>query len=1803
MDVSFCKTSIQRKIYKCIINNTCYIFVGNDSLINGLIRGIKKNISDGEEDLLKNITEEVKERYTGDHIKNKDKFIKKELLLESDYQLHFIQNDLLRDDDSIEIILNKIAIYCSGEEINYSYIYAWYYNLQDDKRPLGFNYLDETINYSSMDDIIYQKKSFCELIDENFIIENEKKNVSYEKTLLKLLNTCEIKDNTIYFITLKQFLESIEEGWTGEIQAEEKEIEECGELKSFVNGGIRKFWPYVNLLNVFNYPELHKKRIKDFKKLKELLNYYYLGIRTIETNFLKNKIDCSGFSIDILKIVSENDKINNINLQKIFCDFSLTDYSYKTYNIQYSFMKLILSPYTESFYKVNTDCLTIYNGNIKKKQLEKWIKGDIRVNTYGYTYLQSQNSLLLKIYDKDIDKYITLIINENGNVECVINEEDINELQMDQLMFHCKQTIDYFINKSKSYSYTRSDIQTDIFMKEYYLQNINFMDCQINFTKEFFQDKQSKLAKHWDRELKNFIENFPMYTRLKLEEITNLPMIKSRYKRINNYGDISDIHSLITTYLNPHGPNLTDDDVIHKIIEIFGITEEKAIFEFNACKETMSIKKEQGKKTFTKVPIEPGCEIEIYEDNQNINIHFKDVKSLDEFKRINLFIKTMMNMYHNYLNNDKYSDLFTNVNKTNLNYDELSFTSEQSSSSSDSGSLLVSDSEDDDSGSDVGFGGGGGRIVKSYYLNRLKEYDRELFDFKSNVSQKSGQEYGYAKYCTESPSLGSRQPIAISKKELERINKSEEEGSGRKSYSNIKTVEGREDIHPDGGPVYICPLYWDIDKNLSIRPDYIKQKDIKTIDPKHGKKKVVETVLKRQGVNWKKGAEDFDDVDYIITDIKDRSKRLHPEGYGLPCCFSSNKTMKKIVHKDDKISEDPEEREKKLKILEKAVIKKGDSISTQTPAEPGEYSHIHQKLKIFFGQSKLHFKKEETNLLFNYKNYEPNLNNIHASGFLKLGVPHTNDGNIFSDSSFLESYVRCINIDNTCKMKEKTFLNVNEFIDILYDYFQKNNKELFKQCNDIIHSFKKNIVDLSYDEMINNTYENFFKWLKSDENRDETYLIPLLKKYFPEYLKKPPTIVIFYNDEKQDEILMNIHSNYNETDNKYIFLYRSTIKKNGMNIYYYEPLFYRKYSNRLEKHIEISMFPIVDEDGITTRLNHIIDYIKSVNYTYFSLIQIFVNVLDKVKDSIQTFYVDNQSNITYIITKNQYILPIPPQPIPNEIIRDTSGNVIHYKIIYKLPTSMKTLQENEIYIKKLNENIKKLILFNSKKLKTQTIPSLKIQENIKNISTILDELYNKPVFEKDKVSHSLRLKKTYFDLFGNKQQLLKHNMNIQHFGNLLEIYKQLDYFLIKNVIVNDTNILNIILKNDSYIPIKKEPYKRQYSIQHGSEDLELIDRNVYKEVNDLRCQYKDYQKRKNKLFSDVYNYLISMVLNDTDICDIISEIKNGIKINEDKRKDFELIITPMIQEIYKKESYLQKEIKILKKYETYIEEHLLWRFIDYLLIYEYDQLYTIINDKINITDFKKSVIGFLNTIYFTYYDYLNSGILHELFIRKSQYITTEKITNKKEEYQKKMILYKLDSIPYFIPKMFGNKSLVVYNLYEKNNEFITLLNAINENKEIFIKEEFIHEILIKNIEQMDETKCKDIYNQYRLKKYKHKQMIIDDILSVNYCLQIPDLKYLCEYFKICILLISQKYNTKKNNEVFFYSYEGWENDISSSVNIISFHHTFINKEYILSNIIKEGKYMISFIKLYENSNFKRVIDNIVDIDIDEYIYG
>ena len=69
--------------------------------------------------------------------------------------------------------------------------------------------------------------------------------------------------------------------------------------------------------------------------------------------------------------------------------------------------------------------------------------------------------------------------------------------------------------------------------------------------------------------------------------------------------------------------------------------------------------------------------------------------------------------------------------------------------------------------------------------------------------------------------IDDRQPVAVTDEELERINNSYDEGSGRKSYSTAEFCSTSfKKIK------YICPKYWDISRSLSIRPDAVNKRQI-----------------------------------------------------------------------------------------------------------------------------------------------------------------------------------------------------------------------------------------------------------------------------------------------------------------------------------------------------------------------------------------------------------------------------------------------------------------------------------------------------------------------------------------------------------------------------------------------------------------------------------------------------------------------------------------------------------------------------------------------------------------------------------------------------------------------------------------------------------------------------------------------------------------------------------------------------------------------------------------------------------------
>ena len=90
----------------------------------------------------------------------------------------------------------------------------------------------------------------------------------------------------------------------------------------------------------------------------------------------------------------------------------------------------------------------------------------------------------------------------------------------------------------------------------------------------------------------------------------------------------------------------------------------------------------------------------------------------------------------------------------------------------------------------------GGYNVKGYYLNRLKKYDNEMFKNYSNIPRKN-------QYAVKCGATIGRQPVALTKSDLDRYNQSGE-GEGV-SFSEAVNIPGR-----DPNIYYICPKYWDI---------------------------------------------------------------------------------------------------------------------------------------------------------------------------------------------------------------------------------------------------------------------------------------------------------------------------------------------------------------------------------------------------------------------------------------------------------------------------------------------------------------------------------------------------------------------------------------------------------------------------------------------------------------------------------------------------------------------------------------------------------------------------------------------------------------------------------------------------------------------------------------------------------------------------------------------------------------------------------------------------------------------------------
>jgi hypothetical protein len=158
-----------------------------------------------------------------------------------------------------------------------------------------------------------------------------------------------------------------------------------------------------------------------------------------------------------------------------------------------------------------------------------------------------------------------------------------------------------------------------------------------------------------------------------------------------------------------------------------------------------------------------------------------------------------------------------------------------------------------------------GLQLRNYFQNRIESREPKLI-----LKQKQGNFDVYSRTC---PSNERRQPVIITKKEMERIQEEYPEYKESKNFIEYGT-------DPDNKYTYICPKYWNMKTNKPISEDEMKSKRLeKHIIPRNEKTIPANAYI------------------YEFTNDKGEHSAYpnfmadkHPDGYCLPCCFKNYDT-------------------------------------------------------------------------------------------------------------------------------------------------------------------------------------------------------------------------------------------------------------------------------------------------------------------------------------------------------------------------------------------------------------------------------------------------------------------------------------------------------------------------------------------------------------------------------------------------------------------------------------------------------------------------------------------------------------------------------------------------------------------------------------------------------------------------------------------------------------------------------------------------------------------------------------------------
>ena len=475
----------------------------------------------------------------------------------------------------------------------------------------------------------------------------------------------------------------------------------------------------------YNCSELKKFRISQSDTIKtdiSIINKINDDLLKTYNTKIKNSNDiCELFDVKILKLNNILECDNRINIVKIFSDIKCIN--------DIHFMRLVLAKNTDNkYYKINKDLLktnTNILGTITLDMIKKWYIGHNIVNEITYKKLYIENAIILKIFINELncsnidDKYITLVINVNGIIECIV-DCNINKSDIEIILDKCNK-ITSELNDNFKYSEKNQEL---VLFENKFIKNLS--DTKLDYFNfdlhlSLFKTKTSLIPFDLDKLIK-LIKNYKYFFRVNVVNYEK-NIIKIVYKLVDDYSSSSNIRNILTKLKDPNENNLSDDEVIDELMESFNIGIAKAKKLLDDWNDLYVLKEKEGINLFKKRKDELGVMINISSLGNNIKYSIKNVNNYKQYEKIVYLLETIT---YNYKNDE--------IIQYDTNYAEDK--SEQVDEELED--IVDEELEDDDDSelSEYSMKGGGGKDKYKIFLDKLNKYNPEVFNKK-----------GYTKYC------------------------------------------------------------------------------------------------------------------------------------------------------------------------------------------------------------------------------------------------------------------------------------------------------------------------------------------------------------------------------------------------------------------------------------------------------------------------------------------------------------------------------------------------------------------------------------------------------------------------------------------------------------------------------------------------------------------------------------------------------------------------------------------------------------------------------------------------------------------------------------------------------------------------------------------------------------------------------------------------------------------------------------------------------------------------------------------------